>query len=80
MAEMTPVFLLEEDKEPMATEAIYLSSDESEDSTPNTSPDHHHESIFLESINQLIASQLEERSNMGTETVFYPPTPYVYDI
>ena len=40
MAEMTTTFLIEEDEEPMATEPIYLSSDESEYSTPNTTPDH----------------------------------------
>ena len=75
MAKTTLIFLLEEDEEPTAREPIYLSSDESEYSTPITSPDHHHESIYPDSINQLIASQLEQRSNMGTETVFYPPTP-----
>ena len=75
LAEKTPTFLLEEDEEPMATEPQYLSSDESEYSTPNTTPNHHHESYYPDSINQLIASQLEQRSNMGTEAVFYPPTP-----
>ena len=74
MAEMTPMFLLEENKEPTVTEPIYLSSDESEYPTPNTMPDHHHESIYPDSFNRLIASQLEKRSNMSTETVFYPPT------
>ena len=33
------------------------------------------ECFYIDSINQLIASQLEKRSNIGTETVFYPPTP-----
>ena len=75
MAEMSTTFLIEEDEEPVATEPIYLSSDESEYSTPNTTPDHQLECIYPDSINQLIASQLEQRSNMGTETVFYPPTP-----
>ena len=74
-ADMTPTFLLKEDKEPMATRPIYLLSDESEYSTPNTNPDLHHECIYPGSINQLIAPQLEQRSNMGTETVFYAPTP-----
>ena len=59
----------------MATEPIHLSSDESEYSTPNTTPDHHHENIYIDSSNQLMASQLEQWSNMGTETVFYQPTP-----
>ena len=72
---MTPIFLLEEDVEPIAAEPIYLSTVESEYSTPNTTSDHHHESIYLDSINQVIASQLEKRSNTGTETVFYPTTP-----
>ena len=75
MGKMTPIFLVQEDKESMATEPIYLPSAENEYSTPNTTPDHHHESIYPDSINQLIASQLEQRSNMGTETVLYLPTP-----
>ena len=53
----TPALLLEGDEEPMAREPIYLSSDESEYSTPNTPPDHHHKSIYPDSNNQLIASQ-----------------------
>ena len=75
MAYMTTTFLIKEDEEPMATEPIYLSSDESEYSTPNTTPNHHDEGIYIDSNNQLIASQLEQRSNTDTETVFYPPTP-----
>ena len=74
MAKITPIFLLEEDEEPMAMEPIYLSNDENEYSAPNTTPYHQHESISDDSINQLIASQLEQRPNMGTDTVFYPPT------
>ena len=72
---MTTTFRIEEDEEPMATEPIYLSSDESEYSTPNITPDHQLECIYPESITQLIASQLEQRSNMGAETIVYPPTP-----
>ena len=72
---MTTTFRIEEDEEPMATEPIYLSSDESEYSTPNTTPDHQLECIYPDSINQLIASQLEQRSNIGAETIVYPPTP-----
>ena len=72
---MTTTFRIKEDEEPMATEPIYLSSDESEYSTPNTTPDHQLECIYPDSINQLIASQLEQRSNMGAETTIYPPTP-----
>ena len=75
MAEITPIFLLEEDEEPMAMEPKNLSSHESDYPTPNTTPDCHHEGIYPDSISQLIASQIEQRSNMGTETVFYPPTP-----
>ena len=74
-AHMTTTFRIEEDEEPMATEPIYLSSDESEYSTPNTTPDHQLECIHPDSISQLIASQLEQRSNMGAETIVYPPTP-----
>ena len=75
MADMTTTFLIEEDEEPMAMEPIYLSSDESEYSTPNTTPDNQLQFIYPASINQLIASQLEQRSNTGIETVFSPPTP-----
>ena len=75
MADMTTTFRIEEDEQPMAREPIYLSSDEIEYSTPNTTPDHQLECIYPDSINQLIASQLEQRSNMGMETIFYPPTP-----
>ena len=55
---MTSVFLLDVDEEPMATEPIYHSSDESEYSTPNTTPDHHHECFYPDSFNQLKASHL----------------------
>ena len=72
---MTTIFRIEEDEEPVATEPMYLSSDESEYSTPNTTPDHQLECLYHDSINQLIASQLEQRSNMGAETILYPPTP-----
>ena len=58
----------------MATEPIYLSSDESQYSTPNTTPDYQPERIYPDSINQLIASQLEQWSNMVAETIVYPPT------
>ena len=75
MADMTTTFLIEEDEVPMTTEPIYLSSDESEYSTPNTTPDHQLECTYADAINQLIASQLEHWTNTGTETVFYPPTP-----
>ena len=62
----------------MATELIYFSSDESEYSTPNSTPDHYTESHFGDSYNavsQLIASQLEQRSIIGAATVPYPLTP-----
>ena len=72
---MSTTFRIEEDEEPMATDPIYLSSDESEYSTPNTTPDHQPECIYPDSINQLIAAQLEPRSNTGAETIVYPPTP-----
>ena len=75
MADRTTTFLIEEDEEPMATEPIYLSSDESEYSTSNTTADHQLECIYPDSINQFIASQLEQRSNMGAGTIVYPPTP-----
>ena len=75
MADLTTTFLIEKDEEPMATEPINLSSDESEYSTPNTTPDHQLECTYPDAINQLIASQLEQRSNTGADTVFYQPTP-----
>ena len=79
MADMTTTFPIEEDEEPMATEPKNLSSDESEHNSPkispNTTPDHQLECFYPDSINRLIASQLEQRSNMGTETIFSPPTP-----
>ena len=75
MADMTTIFFIEEDEEPMAMEPIYLSSDESEYSTPNTTRDHQLECTYPDAINQLIASQLEQRSNTGIETAFYPPIP-----
>ena len=75
MAKLTPIFLLAGDEEPMATEPIYRSSDEIENSNPNTTTTNGHlESIYSDSNKKLIASQLEQRSNMGTATVFYPPT------
>ena len=75
MAGKTLIFLLAENEEPMTTQPIYLSSAESEISTPHATPDQHHESIYSDTINQLIGSQLEQTSNMGTATVFYRPTP-----
>ena len=51
LADMATTFLIEEDEEPMASEPIYLSSDESEYSTPNTTPDHQLECIYPDSIN-----------------------------
>ena len=77
MTDMTSVFPIEEDEEPMATEPVYLSSDESEYSTPNTTAVHQLECIYPDAINQLIASQLEQWSNTCTETVSYPPTPNI---
>ena len=78
MADRTTTFLIEEDEEPMATEPIYLSTDQSEYSTPNTTPDRQLECIYPDSINQLIASHLEQRSNMGAGTIVYPPTPNTF--
>ena len=66
LTDMTSIFPIEEDEEPMATEPIYLSSDEREYSTPNTTPDHQLECTYPDSINQLIASHLQQRPNTGT--------------
>ena len=57
----------------MATEPIYLPSVESECSNPIITPDHHQGSNYPNPINQLFASQLEQRWKMGTGTVFYRP-------
>ena len=40
----------------MSSEPKYISGDESEYSTPNPTPDHNHESIYPDSINQPKAS------------------------
>ena len=76
---MTTTFRIEEDEEPMETEPLYLFSDESEYSTPNTTPNHQLECIYPDSINQLIASQLEQRSNMGAGTITTNPK-HVYNL
>ena len=44
---------------------------------PTQTPDHQLECIYPDAINQLIASQLEQWSNPGTETNSYPPTPNI---
>ena len=61
----------------MSTEPIYLSTDKSEYSTPNSTPDHYLESKFpdsYEAINQLLGSQFEQTSIIGTATVPGAPT------
>ena len=75
MAEMSITFFMKKDEELMAIEPIYLSGDESEYSTPNITPELHDECIYIDSINQLLSSQLEQLSNMDIDTVFYLPTP-----
>ena len=62
----------------MAAEHINLYSDENEYSIPNSTPDHDPPNSypdFYNAINQLIASQLEQRLIIGTATVPCPPTP-----
>ena len=81
MAKMTAILLLEKDEEPMATEPIYLSSGESEYSTPNTTLDHHQERIYPDFINQLITSELETTVKYGHTDRILPTNPkYVCDI
>ena len=61
----------------MSSEPIYLSTDESEYSTPNSTPDHYLESKYpdsYETINQLIGSQFKQTSIIGTATVPLAPT------
>ena len=75
---MTTTFRIEEDEEPMATEPIYLSSDESENDPPpssplpqlpNNTPDKY------SAITQLIAAQHEQMSLSGISAPQCPITP-----
>ena len=78
IAEMTLQFIFDEDEEPMATESIFLSSDESDYSDPNSTHDHFPARNYPDSynaINYLKASQLEQKSIVGTATLLRPPTP-----
>ena len=78
MPKTIPQFIFDEDKEPMATEPIYFSSDDSESSTTNSTPDHYTEINNPDSynaINQLLTSQLEQKSIIGIASVPCLPTP-----
>ena len=75
---MNSQFIFDEDQKTIATETIFLFSDESEYSTHNSTLDHYLESKYPDSynaLNQLGASQLEQKSIIRTATVPYPPTP-----
>ena len=74
---MSYQFEFDEEEEMMVTQHIYLSSDESESSTPCSSPDHqlpNNVPDLSDAITQLIASQYEEKFASGTTNVQYPPT------
>ena len=78
MAEVTPQFIFDQPEEPLASKPVTFSTDESGNSTPNSTPDNYAECVHPDSQNtfkQLVASQFEQRSNIGRATVLCPPTP-----
>ena len=75
---MTTTFRMEEDEEPMATEPIYLSSDENEISSPPSSPvpqPPDNVPDTYSAITQLIAAQHEQMSLSGSSAPQCPITP-----
>ena len=77
-ADMTTTFRMEEDEEPMATEPIYLSSDENEINSPPSSPvpqPPDNVPDTYSSITQLIAAQHEQMSLTGISAPQCPITP-----
>ena len=70
---MTTTFRMEEDEEPMATEPIYLSSDENP-SSPVPQPPHNVPDTYS-AITQLIAAQHEQMSLSGISAPQCPITP-----
>ena len=68
MAEMTSQIMFNEDKEPMVTELIYLSSDKSGNSKANSIPDHNSGSSYPDSYNAidlLLSSQLKQARSLA---------------
>ena len=75
---MTTTFRMEEDEEPMATEPIYLSSDENEINSPPSSPvpqPPDNVPDTYSAITQLIAAQHEQMSLSGIFALQCPITP-----
>ena len=75
---MTTTFRMEEDEEPMATEPIYLSSDENEINSPPSSPvpqPPDNVPDTYSAITQLIAAQHEQMSLSGISAPQCPITP-----
>ena len=77
MAEMNPQFTIDEDQE-METQAIYLSSEESEIASPCSSPLPKLPNNIPDTysaITQLIAAQHEQMLSSGNSALQYPTTP-----
>ena len=77
-ADMTTTFSMDEDEQPMATEPIYLSSDESEINSPPSSPvpqPPDNVPDIYSAITQLIAAQREQMSLPGISAPQCPITP-----
>ena len=77
MAEMKPLFTIDENQE-METQPLYLSSDESEIDSPFSSPIPQLPNNVTDKYNaiaQLIAAQHEQMSSSDTSALQYPTTP-----
>ena len=71
-------FNFDEDEEPTVTEPTYFPSDEGENFTPWSSPDHYpagNHSDSYDATNQMITSQHEQGSASATTTVHCPCAP-----
>ena len=74
VAEVTTIFQLEEIRNRWLQSRYTFRATSVNTQPPNITPYLHHGSIYPDSTNQLIALQLEQRSNMGTAIVVYPLT------
>ena len=78
MAEKKYHFHCNYDEKSMATEPIYLLSNEGEKSTPCSSPKHfltHNHYDSYDAIKQLLGSEQEQKSYHGSNTVYSPVNP-----
>ena len=78
VAKMRCQFNFAEEEETMATEPIFLSSDESVYSAPCSSPDQYlagNVSNSYDAINQIIATRQKKRSASVSTAAQYPPFP-----